>query len=236
LVTVFFEVDCSETGQFTSPVDRHAVAVYVILVLVVTVVRSSLAIIVVEVAAALAIAVALPLTAHASPMVVYQIGICVLGMGPHVCSPIAIVAPAFAPNSIEYSSMTSSSQVPLLTGGGSSHVGCELRDVGPDTHFDDRCSKSRECAVDGLGEGVLNLRPAFTPTRRMAVNTASAFWIVTGRNSKLPPLLEVCSAVSIHVNREELAFGIRNERLAHKVMLETFWSNIGMSIATPSLS
>jgi len=187
LVTVFFEVDCSETGQFTSPVDRHTVAVCVTSVLVV-VVRSSLAIIVAAVAAALAAAVALPVTAHASRMVVYQIGIWVLGEGPHVCSPIASVAPAFAPSSIEYSSMTRSSQILPLPAGAAVTLVMNCA-TSAQTPVSRPVLKSRECpSMASLG--VLNSRPAFIPTRRRAVSTTPALWTVTGRNSKLPPLLE----------------------------------------------
>jgi hypothetical protein len=185
LVTVFLEVDCSETGQFTSPVDRHTVAVYVTLVLIVVVVKSPLAVIVAAVAAA---AVALPVTAHTSFMVVYQIGIWVLGVGPHVCSPIASVAPAFAPSSIEYSSTTRSSQMlPLPAGAAVTLVmNCATSAQTPASR---PVLKSRRYPST-VSVGVLNSKPAFTPTRRRAVSTTPALWIVTGRNSKLPPLLE----------------------------------------------
>jgi hypothetical protein len=190
LVTVFLEVDCSETGQFTSPVDRHAVAVYVTSVLIVVVVRSPLAVIVAAVAAALAAAVALPVTAHTSFRVVYQIGICVLGVGPHVCFPSASVAPAFAPSSIEYSSTTRSSQMlPLPAGAAVTLVmNCATSAQTPASR---PMLKSRGYPSTVL-VGVLNSKPAFTPTRRSAVSTTPALWIVTGRNSKLPPLLEGC--------------------------------------------
>jgi len=190
LVTVFLEVDCSETGQFTSPVDRHTVAVYVtsVLIVVVVVVGWPLAVIVAAVAAVLAAAVALPVTAHTSPIVVYQIGIWVLGVGPHVCSPMASVAPAFAPSSIEYSSTTRSSQMlPLPAGAAVTLVmNCATSTQTPTSR---PVLKSRGYPST-VSVGVLNSRPAFTPTRRRAVSTTPALWIVTGRNSKLPPLLE----------------------------------------------
>lgn len=167
LVTVFFDVDCSETGQFTSPVDRHAVAVYVTSVLVVMVVKSFLAI---TVAAALAAAVALPVAAQTPARVVYQIGICVLGVGPQVCSPIASVAPAFAPSSIEYSSTTCRSQlllseatVTLVTNWATSAQTPISRPV----------LKSRG-NPSTVSEGVLKSRPAVTPRRRRAVSTTPA--------------------------------------------------------------
>jgi hypothetical protein len=190
LVTVFLEVDCSETGQFTSPVDRHTVAVYVtsVLIVVVVVVGWPLAVIVAAVAAVLAAAVALPVTAHTSPIVVYQIGIWVLGVGPHVCSPMASVAPAFAPSSIEYSSTTRSSQMLPLPAGAAVTlvVNCATSAQTPTSR---PVLKSRGYP-SMVSVGVLNSRPAFTPTRRRAVSTTPALWIVTGRNSKLPPLLE----------------------------------------------
>lgn len=91
LVTLYFDVDWSEAGQFTSPVDKHTVAVYVTVVVVVFVVRSALG---ANVAAAVVVAVELtfPETAQASKMVVYQIGVWKVGFGPHVCWSIAIVA------------------------------------------------------------------------------------------------------------------------------------------------
>jgi hypothetical protein len=188
LVTVFLEVDCSETGQFTSPVDRHTVAVYVTSVLIVVVVRSPLAVIVAAVAAALAAAVALLVTAHASFMVVYQIGIWVSGVGPHVCSPIASVAPAFAPSSIEYSSTTRSSQLLPLPAGAAVTLVMDCA-TSAQTPASRPVLKSR-WYPSMVSVGVLNSKPAFTPTRRRAVSTTPALWIVTGRNSKLPPLLE----------------------------------------------
>jgi hypothetical protein len=188
LVTVFFEVDCNETGQFTSPVDWHTVAVYVTSVLVVVVVRSFLAFIVAAVAATLDAAVALRVTAHASPMVVYQIGICVLGVGPHVCSPIATVAPAFAPSSIEYSSTTRSLQL-LLSPAGAAVTLVMNCATSAQTPASRPVLKPRGYPST-VSVGVPNSRPAFTPTRRRAVSTTPALWIVTGRNSKLPPLLE----------------------------------------------
>lgn len=85
LVTVLFETDCKEAGQFTRPVDRHAVARYVISVDIVVVVKSSLAVTAAPVADAVALAavVGLPEKAQASAMVVNHNGVCVLGAGPH---------------------------------------------------------------------------------------------------------------------------------------------------------
>lgn len=187
LVTVFFVVDCSEAGQFTNPVDRHTVAVYVTLVLVVVVTRSSLAIIWVAEAAALAAAVALPVIAHASRSVVYQIGICVLAVGPHVWSSIASVAPAFAPSSSEYSSVTPSSQMLLLPEGAAVTLVMNCA-TSAQTAASMPVLKLRENPSMVL-VGVLNSKPAFAPMRRRAVSTTPALWIVTGRNSKLAPLL-----------------------------------------------
>ena len=70
LVTEFFMVVCSDTGQFTSPVDRHIVAVYVISVLIVVVVKPPLAFKVATLSATVAAAVAVPVTAHTSARVV----------------------------------------------------------------------------------------------------------------------------------------------------------------------
>ena len=151
------------------------------------VVRSPLPINLAAVEAILTITVALLLTAHVLPSVVYQIGICVLGVGPHVCSPSASVAPALAPSSIEYSSTTRSSQSPLLAGTAVTLVkNCA---TSAQTAASRPVLKSREISpilsLDGFKS-----TPAFTPTRRMAESTMPEFWIVTGRNSNLPPLLE----------------------------------------------
>lgn len=186
LVAVFLEVDCSEAGQFMSPVDRHTVAVYVTSVLIVVVVRSSLASIMAAVAAALAAEVTLPLTAHTSRMVVYQIGICVVGAGPHVFAPIASVAPAFAPRSIVYSSTTCSSQTLLSPGAVVTLVtNCATSAQTSDSR---PALKLREWPAM-VTVGVFNSRPAVMPMRRRAVNTTPGLWIVTGRNSNLPPVL-----------------------------------------------
>jgi len=82
-VTVFLEVDCSDTGQFTSPVDKHIVAVCVILVVIVVVSRSSLATIVGAVAVGATVE-AVRLTAQPLAKVVNHMGICVSGVGPQV--------------------------------------------------------------------------------------------------------------------------------------------------------
>lgn len=79
LVAVDFTVDCSETGQFSRPVDWYTVAMYVTSVLVAVevgvAIRSFLAASCEEVIAALVAALALPDTAYALPIVVYQTGI-----------------------------------------------------------------------------------------------------------------------------------------------------------------
>jgi hypothetical protein len=106
LVTVLTEIDCSEAGQFTNPVDKQPVAVYVSVVFVVVVVRACLgnnelknpplelvaalpdevaaAPFPDEVTAALPATVELPPTAHTFARVVYQRGTWVCGVGPHV--------------------------------------------------------------------------------------------------------------------------------------------------------
>jgi hypothetical protein len=70
LVTEFFKVDCNETGQFTSPVDWHTVAVYVTSVLMTVVVRSSLAFKLAVELAVFAVTVAVPAAAQTSARVV----------------------------------------------------------------------------------------------------------------------------------------------------------------------
>lgn len=188
-VLVTITVDCDRTGQFTSPGDTHTVAVYVTSVLVVVVNRSSLATIGAVVAAALAVTGVLLVTAHASPIVVYQIGIEVLGVGPQVRSPIASVAPAFAPSSIEYSSTTRSSQM-LPSPVGASVTLVMNCATSAQTLAPSPVLKERSSAISANSWGVPNSKPTLAPTRRMAVSTVSALWTFTGRNSKLPPLLE----------------------------------------------
>jgi hypothetical protein len=192
-VTVFLEVDCRETGQFMRPVDKHCVAVYVYVTSVLVVVDEAAfrAVTVAPVAAALTV----PVAAHAAARVVKNSGIWVSGVGPHVCSSNAnsnaSVAPALAPRSKVYSSMMCSSQlVPLPAGAAVTFVtNCATPAQTPATMPALKPSEmSAMVSVD-----VLISRPAFMPTRRRAVRTAPEVWIVTGRNSKLPPLLKICS-------------------------------------------
>jgi hypothetical protein len=205
-------MDCSEAGQFTNPVDKQPVAVYVSVVCVVVVVSACLgtnelipaknpplelvaalpdevaaAPFPEEVAAALPTTVELPPTAHTFARVVYQRGTWVCGVGPHVWVSKATVAPAFAPTSSVYSSTTRSSQsLPVLP-------------VPPGlvVTLVTNCATSAQMPAvrpalklkSPMLSGVPNSTPTFAPTRRTAVSTISGLEIVTGRNSKLPPVL-----------------------------------------------
>ena len=181
LVTTFLTADWSEAGQFTSPVDKHTVAICVTTVVDV-VIPSSLPTIA-ELVTVGAAAVFVP--AQASASVVYQIGTCVFGAGPHECVPTASVAPAFAPRSIEYSSTTCRAQSSL-----------SVEAVTFVTNF--ATSAQTPVSMPALNltgnlpmERVVvsSSKPERTPRRRTAVRMVLAPTRVTGRNSKLPPLL-----------------------------------------------
>jgi hypothetical protein len=106
LVTVLWDVDWRELGQFSSPVERHRIAVFVYVTFVLVVVDDTEfgAGLRAAIVAPVAVALTVPVTAHAAARVVKKSGTCVLGVGPHVWPPSARVAPAFAPRSMVYSS------------------------------------------------------------------------------------------------------------------------------------
>lgn len=118
-------------------------------------------------------------------------------------------------------------------GGAGCHVGYELCDVGPDACFEAR-AKVERVPVDGLGGRAQFETGLHTDAEESSQHDAGALdcygekfkvAAVTGRVVQLA-----------YVDREELALGIRGERVAHKVMLETSLPNMEMSMATPSLS
>ena len=136
----------------------------------------TLVVVVVELAAFRAVIVApvtaaliFPVTAHAAASVVKKIGIWVFGVGPHVWSSTANVAPAFAPNNMVYSSTTCSPQlVPFPAGLAVTLV--------------TNCATSAKTAATRpalkssgmpamVSVGALRSTPALTPTRRRAVRT-----------------------------------------------------------------
>jgi len=186
-VTVLWDVDCRDAGQFRSPVERHkiAVLVYVTSVLVVVELAAFLAVIEAPVAAVLTV----PVTAHAAARVVKKSGTWVFGLGPHVWPPSATVAPALAPSSIVYSWTTGRSHLlPLLEGVAVTFV-TNWATSAKTAATIPVLNCSVKSAMVTAGGGVLKSTPAVIPTRSRAVRTTPEVWIVTGKNSKFPPLL-----------------------------------------------
>jgi hypothetical protein len=204
-VTVFLDVDCKETGQFRSPVERHRIAVFVKVTLVLVVVDDTEfgAGLRADIVARVAAALTFPVVEQAAARVVKKSGTWVLGVGPHVWSSIASVAPALAPRSMVYSSTTCTSHLGPLPAGAAVTLVINCA-TSANTAATTPALKSRGMpAIVSLG--VLISRPALMPMRRSAVRTAPGVWIVTGRNSKLPPLLKRLLVIGKRIGKKYTA-------------------------------
>lgn len=158
-----------------------------------------------------------------------------LGEGPQVSGPIASVAPAAAPSPNWYvcstrreqsSSSPSGTAVIFVTNSATS-----AQTLTPTPAL----APVERLRLGTMTVGVSSSKPAFTPTRSTALRIPPALSTVTGRNSKLAPLLKVPIVLVPRVSARVEVKGLKGG-CTYNVILETFCPNRVISRPTPSSS